>query len=168
MAPAASLRSVLPGRSALLARSRPLAGLALVALIALLGLLGLLGLIGLVGLVGPGCIGCRVPPPAPRGSVQHVVVLWLKHPGDEADRAALVAASKRFRSIEGVLDVRVGPPLPSERPIVDDSFDVALVMSFADEAALAGYLADPAHLAATHDVLQPLVERLVVYDLVER
>ena len=124
--------------------------------------------IALLALAASACVG-----PAPEAAVapagvQHVVVLWLKRPGDAADRAALIEASRRFLAIAGVQSVRVGPPLPSERPIVDDSFDVALVMGFADAAALERYQADPAHEAATREVLLPLVERLVVYDFVDR
>jgi hypothetical protein len=40
-------------------------------------------------------------------------------------------------------------------------------MMFESEAALAAYLADPEHQKATQEIMRPLVERLVVYDIVE-
>jgi hypothetical protein len=40
-------------------------------------------------------------------------------------------------------------------------------MTFESEAELAAYLADPEHQKATQEILRPLVERLVVCDIVE-
>ena len=95
----------------------------------------------------------------------HVVVCWLKSPGDAAARQRVIAESKAFVGvIPGLLDVRAGATLPSTRPAVDTSFDVAMVMTFADEAALRAYDLHPRHQQALHGVLRPLVERLVIYD----
>ena len=101
----------------------------------------------------------------PRGSVTHVVVCWLKQPGDEAARQRIVDASYGFRAIPGVLHVAAGRALPSDRPVVDDGFDVAVVMTFEDEAALRAYDAHPLHQRAVADTLRPLVDRLIIYDL---
>lgn len=75
--------------------------------------------------------------------------------------------SRSFRKIPGVLDVSAGEVMESERDIVDDSFDVAITFSFADEARMKAYLADPEHQRATREVLAPLVSRIVVYDFAE-
>jgi len=106
---------------------------------------------------------CRTPRAAPAG-VEHVVVVWLRQPGDAAARQRIIEASKAFEAIPGVLAVRVGTALPSDRPVVDDSFDVALVVSLRDRDALATYLEHPLHKAAVEEVLRPLVARFVVYD----
>ena len=58
-------------------------------------------------------------------AIQHVVLCWLKEPGNAAHRARIMEVSKTFRSIPGVLEVRVGEVIASDRAIVDDSFDVA-------------------------------------------
>ncbi|MDX6766315.1 MAG: Dabb family protein [Candidatus Methylacidiphilales bacterium] len=115
---------------------------------------------------------CSKPPAAPSagqattGTVQHVVVCWLKQPGDPTARAQLIGTSLGFKDLPGVVDVQAGTPLPSDRPVVDDSFDVALTMTFRDEAALRAYENHPAHKKAVEDVLKPLVARFVVYDFV--
>ena len=49
------------------------------------------------------------------GTVTHVVICYLKQPGDPAARQKLIDASKEFRQIPGVQDVRVGKVLPSTR-----------------------------------------------------
>jgi len=113
---------------------------------------------------------CSKPParPVSAGTVQHVVVCWLKEPGNEMARAQLIGTSLGFKDLPGVLDVSAGTPLPSDRKEVDASFDVALTMTFRDEAALRTYEKHPAHKVAVENVLKPLVARFVVYDFVGR
>ena len=108
-------------------------------------------------------IGCQ-----PEARVTHVVVCWLKTPGDANARQQLIADSKSFTRIPGIVDVSAGAALPSTRPSVDSSFDVAIVMKFKDEAALASYAQHPVHLAAVERTLRPLVARYIVYDYFER
>jgi hypothetical protein len=110
--------------------------------------------------------GCG-PSETPR-AVTHVVVCWLKDPGNADARDQIIEASRSFSAIPGVRGVRVGPALPSERAIVDDSFDVAIVLSFEDNQALARYLEHPRHQKAVREVLQPLVRKVIVYDFLEK
>lgn len=99
--------------------------------------------------------------------VHHVVVCWLKDSGNAAERSQIMEASRLFREIPGVVDVRVGEVLPSDRDIVDDSFDVAITVSFANAHSLAEYLVHPIHQKARDEVLLPVVSRIVVYDFKE-
>lgn len=103
---------------------------------------------------------------APR-QIQHVVVAWLKEPGNAEHRRQLIEASRALASIPGVVRVSAGEPLPKRRPVEDDSYDVAVVFTFADRAALDAYQVHPEHLRAIEQVLRPLVRRIVVYDFVE-
>ena len=64
-------------------------------------------------------------------------------------------------------DNAVDPTGPSERQIVDDSFDVAICLTFASTRDMNAYIEHPRHKAAVKDVLLPIVERIVVYDFVE-
>jgi hypothetical protein len=100
--------------------------------------------------------------------VTHVVIVWLKHHGDHAEREKLIAVAKSLRKIPGVTMVCTGTVLPSARPGVDASFDVAVVMGFESEKALADYESDPKHQQAVKDVLQPLADKFVVYDMAIR
>ena len=101
------------------------------------------------------------------GKVEHVVLIWLKNPGDVKDRAAVIAAGKKFaKEIPQVQHLSVGTPLASERPAVDDSFDVGLVMRFANAADLAVYEKHPVHVQAVNDTLKPTAKKLLVYDVV--
>jgi hypothetical protein len=66
-----------------------------------------------------------------------------------------------------VLDVQAGKAVASERDIVDDSFDVGILVVVPDERRLGEYLAHPIHQRAKNDVLVPIVEKILVYDFRE-
>jgi len=105
------------------------------------------------------------PAPEPEPGIVHVVLVWLRDPADRNARERLTQASLAFAGIDGVMDVRVGGPVPSERPIVDDSFDLAIVVSLRDRHALDAYLAHPEHARAGREVLAPAAARVLVYDV---
>ena len=100
-------------------------------------------------------------------AIQHVVLCWLKEPGNQAHRNQIIEVSKTFRDIPGVLEVRVGEVIESDRAIVDDSFDVAILVVVPDGKCLQDYLDHPLHQTAKKKVLLPLVEKVVVYDFQE-
>lgn len=107
--------------------------------------------------------GCAT---APRGGIEHAVFIWLKRPGNAADRAALVRATRELEQSTGLVrSFRHGRPVPGERPVVDDTFDLALLMRFADRDALAEFENHPAHRQARKDVLQPLARKVIIYDI---
>ena len=98
--------------------------------------------------------------------IDHVVFVWLKNPGSAKDRRALVDTSRELAAtIPQIRSFRWGTAVPSERPIVDDTFDLALVMNFADRAALEQYESHPAHKRAAEEVLRPMTRKVVVYDI---
>lgn len=106
---------------------------------------------------------------APQGEkpgtrIQHVVVVWLKDPASIEARQQVIAASYRFTEIPGVLRVSAGPSVPSARAVVDSSYDVGVVITVRDHAALAAYLEHPTHKHAVQEVLGPLAQKIVVYD----
>lgn len=112
------------------------------------------------------------PPPSPgvvdgrSGQIEHVVVMWLKKPGDTTARKALLAAGETFKNIPGVLAVSGGEVVKSDRAVVDSSYDVAFVVTFKDAEALKGYGPHPIHQKAVEDVVKPNVEKFMVYDFV--
>ena len=110
-------------------------------------------------------VSCSGVQPAKPGNVSHVVLIWLKHKGNAQERAKIIATAKEFRSkIPGILAMSVGEPLPSDRPVVDSSFDVGLVMRFESKEALDAYEKHPEHLKAVKEILAPLAAKLVVHD----
>lgn len=102
-----------------------------------------------------------------RGKIAHTVFVWLKKPGDQADRQKLIAAAKKLKTeIPSVETVTVGQMLPSKRPVVDSTYDVGFVMRFASQAALDSYEQNPIHQKAVKEQLQPMAKKVQVYDFV--
>jgi hypothetical protein len=118
--------------------------------------------------VAAGCAGKTDDPRRGTNHPVHVVVCWLKSPGDEEARQKIIDVSRSFDEIPGVVKVAAGRAIPSDRPVVDDSFDVAIVMAFRDERALRAYNDHPAHKKAVEGTLKPLVGKLVIYDFLDR
>lgn len=103
----------------------------------------------------------------PRGEIEHAVFVWLQRPGNAADRAALVRATKDLQQSTGLIrSVRYGRPVPSDRPVVDDSYDLALFLRFPDRQALADFETHPAHQKAKKDLLHPLARKVLIYDTI--
>lgn len=100
----------------------------------------------------------------PAATVAHVVLVWLKFPGDAAGRRAIADAGDSLKTIPGVVDVRAGPPVPSTRPVVDSSYDVGVLVTFTDEQALQAYPTHPTHLKVLEEVLKPNADHYKVYD----
>ena len=112
------------------------------------------------------CTTCPFAPGPKPGAIDHVVLAWLKKPGDKVDQAKVIAAAKSLKAdIKGVKHLSVGRALPSDREVVDDSFDVALVMRFDSAADLASYEKDPIHVKAVTEILKPLTKKLRVHDI---
>ena len=105
--------------------------------------------------------------PDSTSNVHHVVVCWLNEHGNKEARQKVIEVSRGFSAIPGVIDVRVGRVIPSEREIVDSSFDVAIYLSFENEQKLFEYLNHPIHKKAVEKTLKPLVRKIVVYDFIE-
>ena len=97
-------------------------------------------------------------------TVVHVVLVWLKEPGNLEHRQRIIEISREFETIPGVIDVHVGEVVPSDRPIVDDSFDVGLYLTFSSVEAMQTYLANDRHQQALREVFRPLAKRYIVYD----
>jgi hypothetical protein len=96
--------------------------------------------------------------------VDHVVLVWLKRPGNAQDKQTLIELGRDLRAIPGIRLLDTGTALPSERPTVDDSFDIGYVMRFDSPADLEAYAVHPVHLKAKDELIL-LSSRILVYDL---
>lgn len=119
-------------------------------------------LLGAFGL----CAGCATAPkPVKAGKLFHVGLVWLKEPGNAAHRQQIVVAAHAFaREIPEVQFLSVGQSPLSPSPYVDDSFDVCLVMQFADKAAMERYNQHPVHQKAANEAFLPLSKKILFYD----
>lgn len=110
---------------------------------------------------------CQTAPPV-SSTVTRVVLIWMKHPARSADRAQLTRATHSLRMIPGVLRVQTGRTVPMLPSGADRSFDLGVMITFRDRAALQRYEKDPRHLEAMRRYLQSLVRRYEIYNTTDR
>ena len=101
------------------------------------------------------------------GGVNHVILLWLKDPGNPRQQQQIIQATKELEKIPGVIKIRVGTSISSKRQIVDDSFDIGIHMLFASQAAMQVYTAYPEHSRTVNQAVMPFVDKIVIYDFEE-
>lgn len=94
----------------------------------------------------------------------HVVLVWLKEPGNTEMRKQFVEASSSLNNLPGILYRHVGVAVASDRVIVDDTFDVATTVTVKDKKAFKDYMEHPKHKKVVEEKLKPLVNRIVAYD----
>ena len=58
--------------------------------------------------------------------------------------------------------------VPSDRAIVDSSYDVAIYLTFETAEDLQGYLDHKDHVDAVKSILKPLTKKVLVYDFIEK
>lgn len=104
---------------------------------------------------------------APEQPLVHVVLLWLKEPGNLEQRQRFINACRHFVAIPGVIDLRIGQPAMSDRKIVDDSFDVGLYVIVENKQALENYLTHPLHTEAVN-IAKPIAKRFLAYDFFDQ
>lgn len=99
-----------------------------------------------------------------RGMFSHVVIFWTRADKPSAVEELLAGAEEYLRPIPGVLSFHIGRMVPSERPVVEQSYQVALNLIFPDKAAQDAYQVHPLHIEFVEKAFKPNCERVVVYD----
>lgn len=98
------------------------------------------------------------------GSRLHVVLFWLKPDMPAAERAAIpVEMAAKAASVPGLDVCWTGAPAGTPRDVVDNSYDLMLVMRFRDAAAAKAWDDDPIHQQLVAR-FAPHFAKVVVYD----
>ncbi len=131
----------------------------------------------LLFMIGIALTGCAsMPDKLPSDSqsadtLHHLVIIWLKQPGDATVRQQYIDASKPLANLPGVLSYQVGVPATIKRShanaSLDESYDVAIASVFESPQAYEAFLKNPQYAQIAQGVLRPLVEKYQVYDFVE-
>jgi hypothetical protein len=94
----------------------------------------------------------------------HVVIFWTD-PGQPGAVEELIEAAERYlRPIPGIVHFHVGRMVPSDRPVVEQSYQVGLNVVFRDKAAHDAYQVHPAHVEFVEKVFKRVCKRVLVYD----
>ena len=94
----------------------------------------------------------------------HIVVLWTDPAQPDAVDKLIAGAEKYLKPIPGVLQFHAGKMSPSHRPVVEQSYQVALNVVFPDKKAEQDYQSHPLHLEFVAHCVKPLVKKVLVYD----
>ena len=94
----------------------------------------------------------------------HIVILWTDPAIPTAADELIAAANQYLKPIPGVLEFHVGRMAASQRPVVDQTYQVALNIIFPDKQTQDAYQAHPSHVEFVEQVLKRVCRRLVVYD----
>ncbi len=103
---------------------------------------------------------------ADKGNINHVVLIWLKEPGNLQMRQEFIKHSKKLNALPGIVTRQVGIVKKTGRKIADDSFDVAVNAILKDQAAFDAYMNAPLHKKIVEEKLKPLIDHAVVYDFI--
>jgi hypothetical protein len=94
----------------------------------------------------------------------HIVIFWTDPANSTAADELIAGAEKYLKPIPGVVFFHVGKMAPSHRPVVDQSYQVALNGVFTDKKAQDDYQTHPLHLEFVEKVFKRACQRVVVYD----
>lgn len=94
----------------------------------------------------------------------HVVIFWTDSNNPAAADELIAGANKYLKAIPGVLHFHVGKMATSHRPVVDQTYQVALNLIFPDKKAQDDYQAHPSHVEFVEKVFKPVCKKVVVYD----
>jgi hypothetical protein len=99
-----------------------------------------------------------------RAMFSHIVVFWTDPANPNATEEFLAGANKLLKNIPGVLQFHAGKMTPSHRPVVEQSYQVALNLIFPNKQAEEAYQAHPQHTEFVEKYVRRLVKKVVVYD----
>ena len=94
----------------------------------------------------------------------HVVIFWTDSTNPAAADELIAGANKYLKSIPGLLHFHVGKMATSHRPVVDQTYQVALNLVFPDKKAQDDYQAHPSHVEFVEKVFKRVCKKVVVYD----
>lgn len=94
----------------------------------------------------------------------HVVIFWTDPAQSDAADRLIAGAEKYLKPIPGIVSFHVGRMAPSHRPVVDQSYQVALNVVFTHKKAQDDYQTHSLHLEFVEKVFRPVCKKVVVYD----
>ena len=94
----------------------------------------------------------------------HIVIFWTDPAQPNAAAELIAGANKYLQDIPGLLQFHVGQMSPSPRPVVDQTYQVALNLIFPNKAAEQAYQVHPQHLEFVEKVFKRVCTKAVIYD----
>ena len=99
-----------------------------------------------------------------RRMFSHVVIFWTAPNKPKAADDLIAGANQYLRPIPGVRHFHIGKMVPSHRPVVDQSYQVALNLVFDTKQQQDEYQVHPMHVEFVEKSFKPNCVKVVVYD----
>jgi hypothetical protein len=99
-----------------------------------------------------------------RPMFSHVVIFWTDPENPNSTDELLAGMEKYLKPIPGVLQFHAGKMVGSHRPVVDQSYQVALNLIFPNKKAQDDYQTHPSHVEFVNGVFKKTCKKVVVYD----
>lgn len=94
----------------------------------------------------------------------HVVIFWTDPANPKAADELIAGANQYLKPIPGVLHFHIGKMAKSHRPVVDQTYQVALNLVFPDKKTQDDYQVHPLHIEFVEKVFKRACQRAVIYD----
>jgi len=94
----------------------------------------------------------------------HIVIFWTDPAQPAAADALIAGGQKLLKNIPGLKYFHIGKMVGSPRPVVDQSYQVALNTVFASQQAQDDYQVHPQHLEFVAQCVKPFAKKVLVYD----
>jgi hypothetical protein len=94
----------------------------------------------------------------------HVVVFWTDPAQPQAAEELIAGCNHYLKDLPGILHYHVGRMAGSPRPVVDQSYQVALNVVFTDQAAQDAYQVHPRHVEFVEKVFKRTCRKVLIYD----
>ncbi|MEO6036233.1 MAG: Dabb family protein [Verrucomicrobiota bacterium] len=94
----------------------------------------------------------------------HVVIFWTDPANPNSADQLLEGMEKFLKPIPGVLHFHAGKMVKSHRPVVDQTYQVALNLIFPNKKAQDDYQTHPMHVEFVETVFKKTCQRVAVYD----
>jgi hypothetical protein len=96
--------------------------------------------------------------------LSHIVVLWADPAQPDAADKIVAGANRLLKNIPGVTQFHVGKMVGSPRPVVEQSYSVAINLIFSSNQAETEYQTHPQHVEFVANFVKPMVKKIVIYD----
>ncbi|MEK9861643.1 MAG: Dabb family protein [Limisphaerales bacterium] len=94
----------------------------------------------------------------------HVVIFWTDPEQPNAAQELIDGAHRYLKDIPGSEYFHVGRMATSDRPVVDQSYQVALNIVFKDKATQDAYQVHEDHVKFVEEIFKRVCKKVVVYD----
>lgn len=96
--------------------------------------------------------------------ISHIVVFWLKEGINELQKKTIITNADTLNNIPGLQSFHIGKMIPSERDVVDNSYDFAFNMTFNSQKDLDSYISHSIHQEFVRINIEPNIKQIKVYD----